>query len=157
MYLTLLYQGDFNDFHAIIKAMIGAINIALTGLGAATKQLNASASNIANLQTVGSIEDGGQAPYTPLRTQNTSINDDNGNGQGVAGTYVAKNPAFVPAYDPDSPFANADGIIGVPNVDLAEEAVNINIAEIQYKANLKTIQAASDLSKELFRALDKKA
>lgn len=137
--------------------MIGAINIALTGLGAASKQLLASASNIANLQTAGSLEEGGQAPYTPLRTQNTAITDTQGNGQGVSTTFVAKDPAFVPAFDPDSPFADENGIIGVPNVDLAEEAVNINIAEIQYKANLKTIQAASDLTKELFRVLDDKA
>ena len=137
--------------------MIGAINIALTGLGAASKQLLASASNIANLQTAGSLEEGAQAPYTPLRTQQTAITDESGNGLGVNTTFVAKDPAFVPAFDPDSPFADENGIIGVPNVDLAEEAVNINIAKIQYKANLKTIQAASDLSKELFRVLDDKA
>lgn len=140
-----------------MKGMIGAINIALTGLTAASKQLLASASNIANLQTTGSLEDDKQAPYTPLRTQQTAITDNQGNGQGVQATYTAKDPAFVPSYDPDSPFADENGIIGVPNIDLAEEAVNVNLAKIQYKANLKTIQAASDLSMELFRVLDDKA
>jgi len=137
--------------------MIGPINIALTGLAAANKQLNASASNIANLQTVGSLEEGAQEPYTPLRTQQSAITDGKGNGQGVKSTYAPKTNPFVPAYDPDSPFANSDGLIGVPNVDLAEEAVNLNLAEIQYKANIKTIEAASELSEELLRLFDDEA
>ncbi len=132
--------------------MINAINIALTGLDAATKKLAASASNIANLQTVGSLDEGGQAPYTPLTTQQTA--EENG---GVRAQVVARGNAFSPAYSPDSPFANSDGVIGVPNIDLAEEAVNITLAEIQYKANLKSIEAASDLAKELDRIFDDEA
>lgn len=137
--------------------MIGTINIALSGLGAATKQLNASASNIANLQTVGSLAEGGQEPYTPVDSINSTVTDTNGNGQGVTSAYAPRNPAFVPAYDPNSPFADENGIIGLPNVDLAEEAVNINLAEIQFKANLEIIQTASELSEELFRIVDDKA
>lgn len=132
--------------------MIESIGIALTGLDAASKRLSASASNIANLQTVGSLEDGRQAPYTPIDTQQTAR--ENG---GVNTTFVQRDPAFVPAFDPDSPFADENGVIGVPNINLAEEAVNITLAEITYKANLKTLQAASDLTKELFNAVDEEA
>ncbi len=134
--------------------MISAINTALTGLASASKQLAASASNIANLQTVGSLEEGGKAPYTPLRTQQTAVTDQSGNGQGVQTSFTARENPFVPAFDPDSPFADENGIIGVPNINLAEEAVNLNLAELQYKANLKTIQTASELSDELFRIFD---
>ena len=137
--------------------MIGTINIALSGLGAATKQLNASASNIANLQTVGSLEEGAQAPYTPLTTTQNAITDQNGNPQGVRATFAPRNNPFVPTYDPDSPFADENGIIGVPNVDLATEAVNLNLAEIQYKANIAVIETASELSDELFRIVDDEA
>lgn len=137
--------------------MIGPINIALTGLSAASKQLAASASNIANLQTVGSLEDGGQAPYAPLRTQQTALTAPGGQGQGVQAAIVPKTDPFVPAYAPGSPFANAQGLIGVPNTDLAEEAVNITLAKLQYKANLKTIETASELGRELLRIVDDKA
>ena len=137
--------------------MISSINIALTGLTSASKQLAASASNIANLQTVGSLEEGGQAPYTPLRTQQTAATDQSGNGQGVQSTFAPRENPFVPAFDPDSPFADENGIIGIPNINLAEEAVNLNLAEIQYKANLKTIETASELSEELFRIFDDEA
>lgn len=132
--------------------MISAINIALSGLESATQKLNTSAANIANLQTAGSLEPGKQAPYTPVTTiQKTT---DNG---GVSTQVIPKNDPFTPVYSPDSPFANAEGVIGVPNVDLAEEAVNMMIAKTTYKANLASIQTASDMSKELFRILDEKA
>ncbi len=135
-----------------MKAMINAIQTALSGLTAASKQANASASNIANQQTAGSLEEGGQAPYTPRDVARTA--DANG---GAAATTVSRNPPFVPAYDADSPFADENGIIGLPNVDLATEIVNLNLSEIAYKANLKALQAASDLSNELFRIIDKDA
>lgn len=58
--------------------MIKAIGIALNGLNAATQRLNASASNIANLTTAGSLEEGGQAPYTPLTTVSKSLGEPTG-------------------------------------------------------------------------------
>lgn len=136
--------------------MTNAIQIALSGLSAAVKKVNASASNIANLQSVGSLEPGGQAPYTPIGTAQSAVTDQSGNGLGVRSDYVPKNQPFVPAYSPDSPFADANGIIGVPNVDLAEEAVNLNLAEITYKANIAVLKTAEELSDELFKAFDKK-
>lgn len=132
--------------------MLSAINIALSGLESATQKLNTSAANIANLQTAGSLEPGGQAPYTPV----TTVQETTDNG-GVATYVVPKNDPFTPVYSPDSPFANADGVIGVPNVDLAEEAVNLMIAKTTYKANLASIKTANEMSEELFRVLDEKA
>ncbi len=126
--------------------MTNAIGIALTGLNSASLRLNASASNIANLNTVGSLSDESNAPYTPITTQSNSLGSITG---GVQTEIIPQNPAFVPAYDADSPFADEDGIIGVPNVNLAEEVVNIKLAEIAYKANLKTIDVAGELFDEL--------
>ncbi len=136
--------------------MINAINIALSGLNAAKQRLNVTASNIANLQTVGSLDPGGQAPYTPLTTQQTALTDQDGNGTGVRSEVIPRSQPFVPAYDPDSPFANEQGVIGVPNIDLAEEAVNLNLSEITFKANIATLKASEELSEELLRLFDKK-
>lgn len=137
--------------------MISAISIALSGLTSSTQKLNASAANIANMQTVGSLEQGGKAPYSALTTSSSTQTTGNGEGSGVRTQIIPKNTPFVPAFSPGSPFADENGVIGVPNVDLAEEAVNLNLAEIQFKANLKTIQTAQDLDKELLRILDEKA
>ncbi len=137
--------------------MLGPIGIALSGLTAASKKVEASASNIANLQTVGSLEDGKQKPYTPLTTTQTAVTDDNGNGLGVTSNFAPKGDPYYSVYSPDSPFANAEGIIGVPNVDLAEEAVNLQIARATYKANAAVIKVSEDLSDELLRVLDEEA
>lgn len=131
--------------------MTNAIGIALTGLNSASLKLNASASNIANLNTVGSLTDENNAPYTPITTQSKSLGSVTG---GVQTDIIPQNPAFVPAYDADSPFADENGLIGVPNINLAEEIVNIKLAEISYKANLKTIDVAGELFDELLDSFD---
>ena len=130
--------------------MINAIGIALSGLNAATQKLNATASNIANVTTSGSLEDGEQAPYDALTTIQTA--QENG---GVRSEVVSAGRPFVPAFDPDSPFANSEGLIGAPNVDLAEEIVNLNLAELSYKANIGVLKTAEELSDELLSIFDK--
>lgn len=77
--------------------MIDSIGIALTGLDAASKKLYASASNIANVQTTGSL-DGEPKPYAPLeaRSETNSLG-------GVHTTIGERANPFTPAYDADSP------------------------------------------------------
>lgn len=128
--------------------MINAIQIALSGLAASTKRVEAGASNIANLTTSGSLEASGKAPYSSLTTIQESVTL-NGEGAGVRAESIPKNTPFVPAFDPDSPFANGEGLIGVPNTNLAEEAVNLSLAETTFKANLKIIEIASALQEEI--------
>ncbi len=45
---------------------------------------------------------------------------------------------------------------GQDEVNLSEEAVNLILAETEYKANLATIRTASELSDDLFRIFDEK-
>ncbi len=137
--------------------MTSAISIALSGLTSSTQRLNASAANIANLQTVGSLEEGGQAPYSAVTTTSSAQTAGEGEAAGVVTQIIPKNTPFVPAFSPDSPFADENGVVGVPNVDLTEEAVNLLLAEITFKANLKSIETAQELDKELLRILDEKA
>lgn len=134
--------------------MIKSIGIALNGLNAASQRVAASASNIANVHTVGSIEEGGQEPYAALTTVSKALGPETG---GVRTDVVRKDPPFVPAFDPNSPFANEDGIVGAPNVSLEEEIVHLKIAELTYKANIKTIKTAEEMSKELLSLFDEKA
>ena len=133
--------------------MIGAISTALTGLAASSKKVEASATNIANMGSAGSLDPASpNKPYEALTTVQTA----NGTG-GVTSTNVPKKPGFVNAYAPDSPFANSEGLVGTPNVDLAEEAVNLKIAELTYKANISVLKTADEMSEELMNVLDEKA
>lgn len=132
--------------------MISAISTALSGLVAASKKVETGASNIANLGSGGALDPAdGRAPYSTRQT----VQRTDGNG-GVIADIVTRDPGFVPAYDPNSPFANEDGLIGVPNTDLAEEAVNLKLAETAYRANLATIKTVQETDKALFEIFDKK-
>lgn len=132
--------------------MMNAISIALSGLSASVKRLGAAASNIAHMGTSGSLEPGGPAPYEAQ----TVVQSTDSQG-GVRAEVTARRDPFVPAYQPDSPHANAQGLIGVPNVDLPEEIVQMKLAEITYKANIKTLQAVGRMADEAGRILDQKA
>ncbi len=130
--------------------MFNAVSIALSGLTASSLKASTAASNIANLSTGGALsQEDGPAPYeTRITTQTATENG------GVQADVSIKNPGFVPAYDPGSPFANADGLIGAPNTDLAEEIINLKQAEIAYKANINVIETQKELDDELLDILE---
>lgn len=132
--------------------MLGSIGIALTGLDAASKKLYASASNIANSQTVGSLDGTGRAAYTPIDTQYKSST-----GGTVRTEFVNRTPAFVPSFAPGSPFADQNGLVAAPNVNLGEELINSASAVHSYKANAFVIATAQDLADTLLDAFDDEA
>lgn len=134
--------------------MINAIQIALSGMAAASRKVEASASNIANMTTGGALDPAtGPAPYQALTTTQTS----NGVDAGVRSDIIPTNRPVVAAYAPDSPFANQDGLIGVPNTNLVEDIVNLQIASTSYEASAKTIAVASDMQDALLDMFDRKA
>lgn len=131
--------------------MGNTIQTSLSGLIAATKKIDTVASNVANAQTVGSLTDSENAPYNALTTQQTSQNP------GVKAEIVNKNPPFVPSFAPNSPFADENGLIGAPNVNLAEELVISKEAEFAYKSNAMMIKTSLEMQDTLLDAVDKDA
>src|SRR5260221_538379 len=67
---------------------------------------------------------------------------------GTVATVLPVAPRLVRRYVPDSPAANADGIIASPNVDLVGEGISQLAAAQTYKANLRVIQVAQELERE---------
>jgi flagellar basal-body rod protein FlgC len=132
--------------------MIDAINIALSGLRAASEQVRVGANNIVNAGTVGALDAAdGPAPYNPQDVVATA--DPRG---GVQTRVVDRKPAYGAGYDPTSPYANSDGLVGVPNVDYAEEAVRLKLAELSYKASLKVIKTAEKMQDALLQSFDQR-
>jgi flagellar basal-body rod protein FlgC len=130
--------------------MIGAITTALSGLLAASKRVEISANNIANANTAGALDEAdGPLPYAAQ-----TVVQKTGQNGGVVAEVTAQDPGYSAAYAPNSPLANEEGFVGAPNVNLAEEAVNLKLAEVAYKANIATIQVANELSEELLNSFD---
>lgn len=134
--------------------MVDAIGNALGGLLASQKRVEASASNIANFQSAGAIDPANGPPAFDARTViQTPLIDENGVVFGLDSEIIPKQDPTQTAFDPDSPFANEEGLINIPNVNLSEEIVNLNLAEITFKANARVIEAASELSREVTNIL----
>jgi len=113
-----------------------AIGIASTGLTVHRKWLDAISDNIANVNTVKSMDDTAfQARYVEVQE-----------GAGTSGAYV-KGAAFGSAagrvtYDPDNPLANAEGYVRMPDIDLGTQMADLIMAQRGYQANAAVVDRA---------------
>ncbi len=125
--------------------MTGPLSIALQGMTAATARANAAASNIANANTTGSRNpDDARQPYTPVDIVDT----------GSGPQAVNRDPATIPAYEPDAPYADEQGYVAAPDVDMAREIIDLKQAAQAYKANAVVARVAGDMQKELLDTID---
>lgn len=137
--------------------MVGSIGIALGGLTAQTRRLDASASNVANVRSTGTIPaadgmtsngTGGdhRAAYQPLAVAQTDANP------GTRATFTPITPAYLQEYAPDDSAANADGMVAAPNVDLAKERVNQIAANRAYGANIAVVRTQDEMLTSLLNS-----
>jgi flagellar basal-body rod protein FlgC len=119
--------------------------IALSGLNTASTRLQVSASNLVNQDDAAPLPGSGiagPAPFTPTRVQTVSL----GAG-GVQAQLSAAQPSTVPAYEPDSPYADGQGMVGLPDVDPVSELVEQITAMQQYRASAAVLEADGRLQK----------
>lgn len=125
--------------------MAASIGIALSGLTAQTRRLDASASNVANVRSTGAVPttdgtaEGKPAPYQPLAVAQTDANP------GTRATFTPITPAYLQDYAPDDSAANGDGMVAAPNVDLATERVNQMAASRAYGANIAVVRTQDEM------------
>jgi flagellar basal-body rod protein FlgC len=148
------------------RKSMSTLSIATSGLAAAGTRLNVAASNIANVLTTGPLpgtEGSGPssngtgsssshsnlpAVYVPLRVNQVDQSSGSTPG-GTVATVSTVTPGFVAQSDPGASFANQDGLVAAPNVDLASEFVQLVTAKYSFAANAKVVQAYSDTTKAL--------
>ena len=125
--------------------------IAVSGLNAATRRLEVSASNIANIETTGALPtaNGTLAAGAPPAYQPLRLNQTESATGGTQTSVTAAAPSYVAVSDPQAPFANQDGLVAAPNVDLSQEAINQIIASYSFSANAAVLKAANQMSKTL--------
>jgi flagellar basal-body rod protein FlgC len=131
--------------------MSSVLSIAISGMQAATTRLEVSARNVANARSAGALPDAqgnysADAPraYIPQRVDQVDLS---GGGTQAVVSNVA--PSYVPTYDPGAPYANADGQVAAPNVDLTEEAIQQLVARYTFAANARVVTAYDQMVKSL--------
>jgi flagellar basal-body rod protein FlgC len=144
---------------------MSVLSIATSGLSAASLRLDVAASNIANVLTTGPLPATGgagasggagssnnnsnfPAAFVPLRVN--QVEQTNGSTPGgTVATVSTVSPSFVAQSDPSAPFANQDGLVAAPNIDIANEFVQLLTARESFAANAKVIQAFNNTTKSL--------
>lgn len=126
--------------------MTSVMSTAVSGMHAASKRVEASASNIANSRNSIPLEEARVSDTPPTRDrpdppvyEPVRVHQESVPGGGTRAEFIPVEPPHVRVYAPDDRLADEDGMIARPNVDYAREFVNMNQAEHAYKANIKVI------------------
>jgi flagellar basal-body rod protein FlgC len=133
--------------------MIG-FNVAVSGMNAADRRLDAAAANIVNaLDTAPHRNE----PVKPVGNASPSPPKDDGlyrpvdvwqstqEGGGTKAQYVERDPARKTEYKPDDSQANGQGLVDTPRVDVASELVDTIIAQHAYEAAIKAVQTRDQM------------
>lgn len=117
------------------------ISNALSGLSAASKRIEVSANNIANIDSTTSVVNGQRTnqPFVPQEVVQSSRP-----AGGVSTSLRDVSPPSVPVFDQEDPAADENGFVQVPNVNLDQEVANQLAAANNYKANLAVIRRANE-------------
>ena len=122
-------------------AMFAAFHVAGSGLLATRKWLDAVSDNIANINTVRrSDETAFQARYVVAKA--TQLEPGVG-GVTVGGIELGSAEGRL-VYQPDHPFADADGNVRLPDIDLGSQMAQLMMAQRGYQANLSVVDRARD-------------
>ncbi len=122
--------------------------IAASGMAAQRLRVQLIAANVANSETTRTPEGG------PYRRKDAVFQvapmGQLGDGTELAGVkvsqVVASSEPFVTKYDPTHPDADAQGRVKYPNVDPAEEMVNLTEATRAFDANVAVVRAVRSMA-----------
>jgi flagellar basal-body rod protein FlgC len=121
---------------------LNVFNIAGSAMNAQSVRLNATASNLANADSA--LGPDGK-PYRAKQVVFQAIPmGEMGQGVRVAQVVESTAPGRL-VYDPQSPLANTQGYVVMPNVDTVEEMVNMISASRAYQNNAEVMNTAKTL------------
>ncbi|MBT4963791.1 MAG: flagellar basal body rod protein FlgC [Francisellaceae bacterium] len=133
-------------------SLFRVFDIASTGMSAQNARLNTTASNLANVDSVGSSKDTTYRAKEAVfaSTLNNIRRDpfafDDGAAAGVEIKEIINNDSELQMrYQPSHPKANEDGYIFMPNVDTVAEMANMISASRSYQTNTEVFQTAKTL------------
>jgi len=121
--------------------------IAVSGLKVASLRLRVAASNLANSLSTGPLPDAANAENFPAAYSALRVNQTDAAGGGTSATVATITPATV--YEPTAPFADDNGMVAGPNVDRANELLQLLVARYTFAANAQVIRADAQMSASL--------
>lgn len=135
-------------------SIFNGLQINASGLALERLKLDTTSTNIANVNTTRTPEGG---PYRRKSVQFAEnlrqVEADNGNimeankrqSSGVRVTGIAQDQTEKLGYKPDDPDADQNGYVHLPNVNLADEMIDLIQSQRSYEANV----ASSQVNKQI--------
>lgn len=132
--------------------MYGTLDISTSGMIAQRTRMQVIASNIANINTLQNA----QGQYDPYRRRAAMLAPA-GDGSEPLGVRVAdiqiEHNALRRDYQPQSPYADAEGYVMVPDIDTTSEWVNGLQASRAYEANVAAAETTKNMVAQALRLL----
>lgn len=127
--------------------MFGIFNVATSGMGAYKTWLNAVADNIANMNNVSrTSEPAFQERFISVQAKTSA--DEVGEGVEVSGVMFGDADGQV-VWDPNHPYADANGMVRHTSIDLTEQMVYMQLAQRGYQANVRSFESAKEAYESL--------
>jgi flagellar basal-body rod protein FlgC len=125
-------------------SLFNVFSIASSAVGAQAQRLNTVATNLANSESVVG-PDGKPFQARQVVFETVPVDD----AQGAAGVKVARIVEDATpgrrVHDPEHPLADAEGYVTLPNVNVADEMVNMISAARSYQTNVEVMNTAKTL------------
>jgi len=130
--------------------MFNALEIAASGADASQTWLDTIAHNLANINTVRPFD---EEPFRAKLVHAQEVIDGPGPaGNGVAVYDIVESGAEpIVVYYPEHPFADADGNVTLPVVDLAAQMSDLIVAQRSYQMNLQVIRNSREAYESALR------
>jgi len=126
-------------------SLFKSFEVAATGVSAQSRRLNATASNLANAESAaGPDGQAYRARQVVFQTAPADAKDKSTLGVKVK-SVVEDSAAPRRVHDPKHPLADETGYVTLPNVNVAEEMVNMLSASRSYQSNLEVMNTAKNL------------
>jgi flagellar basal-body rod protein FlgC len=134
--------------------MNSILSTSLSGMLAAEQRLQVSANNVANANSDGPLPSASSAvrsQYPPAYTPQ-QVNQVATAGGGTQAVVSNVQPGSVAVSDPTAPYANSSGQVATPNVDLANEAIQQQLAATSFASNAQVARVYSQMMQTLLDA-----
>jgi flagellar basal-body rod protein FlgC len=123
-------------------------DIAASGMSAQSVRLNATASNLANAESVGgdpaSVYKAKHPIFEAVRAGLAGAKQDTGAAVRVR-TIVENQAAPTARYEPGNPLADSNGYVYAPNVNVVEEMVDMISASRSYQNNVEVMNTVKEM------------
>jgi len=131
--------------------MSSILSIAASGLVAAMQRLQVSADDVANANSDGPLPSANAAVQSqyPAAYVAQRVNQVAAPGRGTSTVVSNAQPGTVTAYDPTAPYADQNGQVAAPNVDIASEVVQQAIASYEFVANADVMSVEQKMMQTL--------